>query len=41
MYWPREDSEIHGNVSVTLEKEDIKSTYTVRTFRVRYVKVSI
>ncbi|XP_011312155.1 tyrosine-protein phosphatase 99A isoform X2 [Fopius arisanus] len=39
MYWPKEEPEIYGNIQVTLTKEDIMATYTVRTLNIRHLKV--
>ncbi|XP_015118557.1 tyrosine-protein phosphatase 99A-like isoform X2 [Diachasma alloeum] len=39
MYWPKEETEIYGNIQVTLIKEDIMATYTIRTLHIRHLKV--
>ncbi|CAG9855546.1 unnamed protein product [Phyllotreta striolata] len=41
MYWPKEGSETYGVIQVTLVKEDIMATYTVRTLSIRHLRVSI
>ncbi|XP_034948533.1 tyrosine-protein phosphatase 99A isoform X2 [Chelonus insularis] len=39
MYWPKEGSETYGHVQVTLVKEDVMATYTIRTLHIRHMKV--
>ncbi|ODN00699.1 Tyrosine-protein phosphatase 99A [Orchesella cincta] len=39
MYWPKEGIETYGVIQVRLVKEDILSTYTVRTFSLRHLKL--
>lgn len=39
MYWPKEETETYGNIQVTLVKEDIMATYTIRTLHIRHLKV--
>lgn len=41
MYWPKEGSETYGVIQVTLVKEDIMATYTVRTLSIRHLRVSV
>lgn len=41
MYWPKEGTETYGYIQVTLVKEDVMSTYTIRTLQIRHLKVSI
>ncbi|KAG7198497.1 hypothetical protein KM043_005870 [Ampulex compressa] len=38
MYWPKEGSETYGFIQVTLLREDIMATYTIRTLQVRHLK---
>lgn len=40
MYWPKEGTEVYGVISVTMVKEDIMATYTIRTFTIRHLRVS-
>ncbi|XP_048512163.1 tyrosine-protein phosphatase 99A-like isoform X2 [Athalia rosae] len=39
MYWPKEGTETYGHIQVTLMREDIMATYTVRTLHIRHLKV--
>lgn len=39
MYWPREGTETYGVIQVKLVKEEVMSTYTVRTFTIRHTKL--
>ncbi|XP_057323850.1 tyrosine-protein phosphatase 99A-like isoform X1 [Microplitis mediator] len=39
MYWPKEGTETYGNVQVTLIKEDVMATYTIRTLHIRHMKI--
>ncbi|XP_063995105.1 tyrosine-protein phosphatase 99A-like isoform X2 [Diachasmimorpha longicaudata] len=39
MYWPKEGVETYGNIQVTLVKEDVMATYTIRTLHIRHLKV--
>lgn len=39
MYWPKEGSETYGYIQVTLVREDIMATYTIRTLQIRHLKV--
>ncbi|KAK0168443.1 hypothetical protein PV327_002243 [Microctonus hyperodae] len=39
MYWPKEGSETYGHVQVTLVKEDVMATYTIRTLHIRHLKI--
>ncbi|XP_076619526.1 putative receptor-type tyrosine-protein phosphatase mosPTP-1 isoform X3 [Colletes latitarsis] len=38
MYWPRTGTEIYGYIQVTLLREDIMATYTIRTLQIRHLK---
>ncbi|XP_046481648.1 tyrosine-protein phosphatase 99A isoform X1 [Neodiprion pinetum] len=38
MYWPKEGTETYGHIQVTLMREDIMATYTVRTLHIRHLK---
>ncbi|XP_050457004.1 tyrosine-protein phosphatase 99A isoform X3 [Cataglyphis hispanica] len=38
MYWPKEGTETYGYIQVTLVKEDIMATYTIRTLQIRHLK---
>ncbi|KAL0267726.1 UNVERIFIED_CONTAM: hypothetical protein PYX00_009910 [Menopon gallinae] len=39
MYWPKEGTEVYGVISVTMVKEDIMATYTIRTFQIRHLRI--
>lgn len=39
MYWPKEGTETYGHIQVTLMREDIMATYTVRTLHIRHLKI--
>ncbi|XP_076236366.1 putative receptor-type tyrosine-protein phosphatase mosPTP-1 isoform X2 [Calliopsis andreniformis] len=39
MYWPKKGSETYGCIQVTLLREDIMATYTIRTLQIRHLKV--
>ncbi|XP_014607845.1 PREDICTED: tyrosine-protein phosphatase 99A isoform X5 [Polistes canadensis] len=39
MYWPKEGTETYGYIQVTLVKEDIMATYTIRTLQIRHLKI--
>ena len=39
MYWPKEGTETYGYIQVSLTREDIMATYTIRTFEIRHLKV--
>ncbi|XP_076676986.1 putative receptor-type tyrosine-protein phosphatase mosPTP-1 isoform X5 [Andrena cerasifolii] len=39
MYWPKKGSETYGCIQVTLLREDVMATYTIRTLQVRHLKV--
>ena len=39
MYWPKEGSEKYGLIEVTLAREDVMATYTIRTFRIRHTRI--
>lgn len=39
MYWPKEGNEVYGVISVTLTDENVLATYTVRTFKIKHLKV--
>lgn len=41
MYWPKEGTETYGYIQVTLVREDIMATYTIRTLQIRHLKVFI
>ncbi|XP_076676984.1 putative receptor-type tyrosine-protein phosphatase mosPTP-1 isoform X3 [Andrena cerasifolii] len=38
MYWPKKGSETYGCIQVTLLREDVMATYTIRTLQVRHLK---
>lgn len=40
MYWPKEGTETYGHIQVSLAKEDVLATYTIRTLHIRHLKVS-
>lgn len=40
MYWPKEGVETHGCIQVKLISEDVRATYTIRTFTIKHLKVS-
>lgn len=40
MYWPKEGVETYGVIQVKLVSEDIRATYTIRTFTIKHLKVS-
>ncbi|XP_023290155.1 tyrosine-protein phosphatase 99A [Orussus abietinus] len=39
MYWPKEGSETYGHIQVSLMREDVMATYTVRTLHIRHLKI--
>ena len=39
MYWPKEGVETYGVIQVKLVSEDVRATYTIRTFNIRHLKV--
>ncbi|XP_017785982.1 PREDICTED: tyrosine-protein phosphatase 99A isoform X2 [Nicrophorus vespilloides] len=39
MYWPKEGTETYGVIQVKLVKEDVMSTYTVRTLQIRHLRI--
>ncbi|XP_034171588.1 putative receptor-type tyrosine-protein phosphatase mosPTP-1 isoform X3 [Osmia lignaria lignaria] len=39
MYWPKTGSETYGYIQVTLLREDVMATYTIRTLQIRHLKV--
>ncbi|KZC04425.1 Tyrosine-protein phosphatase 99A, partial [Dufourea novaeangliae] len=39
MYWPKKGSETFGYIQVTLLREDVMATYTIRTLQIRHLKV--
>lgn len=39
MYWPKEGTETYGYIQVSLAKEDVMATYTIRTLQIRHLKV--
>lgn len=39
MYWPKKGSETYGCIQVTLLREDVMATYTIRTLQIRHMKV--
>ncbi|XP_071438889.1 putative receptor-type tyrosine-protein phosphatase mosPTP-1 isoform X2 [Hetaerina americana] len=39
MYWPKEGAETYGVIEVTLVKEDVLATYTVRTLQIRHLRI--
>lgn len=41
MYWPKKGSETYGCIQVTLLREDVMATYTIRTLQIRHLKVGI
>jgi receptor-type tyrosine-protein phosphatase gamma len=43
MYWPKEldSSATYGFIEVFLEKEEIMANYTVRSMRIKHLKVRI
>lgn len=42
MYWPNTDevSKTYGHIQVTLLRQDVMATYTIRTLQIRHLKVS-
>ena len=42
LYWPKakEETETYGFVEVTLESEEVMANYTVRTMKIKHLKVS-
>ncbi|XP_033215225.1 tyrosine-protein phosphatase 99A isoform X3 [Belonocnema kinseyi] len=38
MYWPKEGTETYGYIQVSLTKEDVMATYTIRTLQIRHLK---
>lgn len=41
MYWPKDGTETYGVIQVKLLQEDVMATYTVRTFQIKHLKVSL
>lgn len=39
IYWPKEDTEVYGHISAQLEKEEVMADYTVRTIKLKHLKV--
>ncbi|XP_033215226.1 tyrosine-protein phosphatase 99A isoform X4 [Belonocnema kinseyi] len=39
MYWPKEGTETYGYIQVSLTKEDVMATYTIRTLQIRHLKI--
>eukprot|EP00090_Calanus_glacialis_P013507 TRINITY_DN22191_c0_g1_i1.p1 TRINITY_DN22191_c0_g1~~TRINITY_DN22191_c0_g1_i1.p1 ORF type:complete len:1215 (-),score=130.86 TRINITY_DN22191_c0_g1_i1:761-4405(-) len=39
-YWPEGGSEIYGMIDVLLQQEEVQANFTVRTFRLRHLKLS-
>ncbi|XP_043479627.1 tyrosine-protein phosphatase 99A isoform X2 [Leptopilina heterotoma] len=39
MYWPKEGTETYGYIQVSLAKEDVMATYTIRTLQIRHLKI--
>jgi len=39
IYWPKEGVETYGFVEVTLEKEEVMANYTIRTMKIKHLKV--
>ncbi len=39
MYWPKEGTDKYGLIEVTLAREDVMATYTIRTFRIRHTRI--
>ena len=39
IYWPKEGTEIYGQIEAHLEKEEIMADYTVRTIKLKHLKV--
>lgn len=39
LYWPESGTEKHGLIEVSLAREDVMATYTVRTFRIRHTRI--
>lgn len=39
IYWPKDDSEVYGNIEAQLEKEEMMADYTLRTIRIKHLKV--
>ncbi|KAL5284291.1 PTPRZ1.2 family protein [Megaselia abdita] len=39
MYWPKEGMETYGVIQVKLIEEEVMSTYTVRTFHIKHLKL--
>ncbi|KAK6634358.1 hypothetical protein RUM43_011758 [Polyplax serrata] len=39
MYWPKEGTEVYGVISVTMVREDVMATYTIRTFQIRHLRI--
>ena len=40
IYWPKDDTEIYGQIEAQLENEEIMADYTIRTIKLRHLKVS-
>ena len=40
-YWPKEDSETYGNIEVTLLKEESMANYSVRSLKIKHLKVRL
>ena len=39
-YWPESGSEVYGPIDVLLLKEEVQANYTVRTLRLRHLKLA-
>ena len=39
IYWPKEDTEVYGQIEAQLETEEIMADYTIRTIKLRHLKV--
>ena len=41
IYWPRDEgTEIYGQIAAQLEKEETMADFTIRTIKIKHVKVS-
>ena len=40
VYWPKEGTDTYGFVEVTLEKEEVMANYTIRTMKIKHLKVT-
>ena len=41
LYWPDSGTETYGDMLVSLLREDILASYTLRTFSIRYMKPNV